>query len=108
ATHLVGTIFFGGFCALATGGAAHQGRKLLASRPGYAAFLAETSAVPFAAVAAGRQRIVWGEMPWLFLALGVAMAGLLRQVHGHIWDHDGLYVSGTVIALSLVIGIRGF
>jgi uncharacterized membrane protein len=108
ATQLVGTVFFAGFGVLAIAGAAHQGRKLLRSRPGYDRYLQATSAVPFAAIVAGRQRFVPGEIPWVFLALGVGVAWLLRQVHGSIWDFGGAWVSGTAIAGSALIGIRGF
>src|SRR5207245_11692690 len=72
ATRLVGTVGFGSLALLAIAGTRHQDAKLLArSGQPYADYLAATSAVPFAAVLAGRQRFVWRE-----LALGALAAGL--------------------------------
>lgn len=64
ATRLVGTVFFAGLATLSIAGAVHQDRKLLAARgPSHAAFMAPTSPLPFAAIAAGRQRIAARELP---------------------------------------------
>src|SRR5262249_60253032 len=58
APHLIGTVFSAGLLALALGGAWHQDRKLLARRGHpFAAFLAATPLVPFAAIVSGRQRL---------------------------------------------------
>src|SRR5262245_2173871 len=63
ATRLVGTVFFGCLAVFVVVGTWHQDRKLLARRgAAYAEHLAVTSAVPFAAVLAGRQRVVWREL----------------------------------------------
>ena len=63
ATRLVGTVLFTGVALVAIGGSYHQDRKLLAriGRP-YADYLAATSAVPFAAIVAGRQRFPWTDL----------------------------------------------
>lgn len=83
APRLAGVIVFGGFGLLAVVGGPMQDRKLRARRgPEHAAYLDATSIVPFGAVLRGRQRVVWGELPWLFLALGVAMVWGTRALHG--------------------------
>src|SRR5262249_55955835 len=74
ATHLVGTIFAAGFAVLGLAGGWHQDRKLLRLRgESYAAYLAATSTVPFAAIVSGRQRLVWRELPFGSLVAGVAI-----------------------------------
>jgi uncharacterized membrane protein len=45
------------------------------------AFAAQTSNIPFAAIAAGRQRLSLGEIGWWRLALGVAVWALLLWAH---------------------------
>jgi uncharacterized membrane protein len=97
----------GGLGAFALLGAWHQDRKLLVLRgEPYAAYLAVTSTLPFGAVLAGRQRVVWGELPWAAFALGLVIALALRQVHGHLFDHGGVYVSGAVVGGALFLTIR--
>lgn len=98
ASQAVGMVLFAGLALHAGLGLWHQDRKLL-RRLGepYRAFLAETSAVPFAAIAAGRQRLVLGELPPLALAAGVAIAFALSAVHAHIFDYGGLYVIGATV-----------
>jgi len=99
ATRLVGTVFMGGFGLLALAGAWHQDRKLLHLRgEPYADYLAATSVMPFAAVIGGRQRVVWGELPWASLAAGLAIAVLLRAVHASIFAHGGAWVVGVTLA----------
>ena len=63
ASRLVGTVFFSGFLLLSTLGPLHQRRKLLArhGQP-FRDYLDATSALPFAAIIAGRQRLVWKEI----------------------------------------------
>lgn len=98
ATKLVGTVFFLGFAIVSTVGAWHQDRKLLMRKPEYAGFLASTSVLPFGAIASGRQRWVASELPWMGLAVGVALALGLRFVHPHILDHCGAYFIGASLA----------
>src|SRR4030095_11369959 len=71
ATRLAGTVFFGGLLLLVVVGSWHQDRKLLARRGApYAAYLANTSAVPFAAVLSGRQQLNWSDVAARGVALG--------------------------------------
>jgi uncharacterized membrane protein len=98
ATHLVGTVFFAFLALFVSVGAWHQDRKLLALRGApYAEYLAATSALPFTAVIAGRQHIVWRELSVGGALAGVVLAVLLRTVHGSIFAHDGVWVIGATI-----------
>src|SRR5688500_8940104 len=82
ATRLTGTLFFGGLILVAVIGGAHQAGKLRRRHgAGYDQFLASTSAIPFAAIATGRQRLVAAELPWLFLLLGVGAGVGLHALH---------------------------
>lgn len=81
-----------------------QDRKLLALRgEPHAAYLAATSLLPFVAIAAGRQRLVWRELPWATLLLGVVLAWLLRAVHANLFDHSGAYVIAAFVVGPLAI-----
>jgi len=107
ATHLVGTVFFAGLALLSTAGAAHQDRKLLALRgETHAGFLAATSAVPFAAILRGRQRLVAGELPWAGLALALLLALWLRHVHARIFAHGGAWVIAVVVGGAAVLLVQ--
>ena len=107
ATHLTGTVFMGALALLAIAGARHQDAKYLRlrGRP-YAEYLAVTSAVPFAAIVAGRQRLAWRELPFGALAAGVGLAFVLRAVHASIFAGGGRWVvlaavgGGAVASLS--------
>jgi uncharacterized membrane protein len=112
ATRLVGAVFMAGFALLAVAGAWHQDRKLGRLRgPDYSDYLRATSAIPFAAVLAGRQRLVWRELPGVALATGVGAALWLRRVHGANFSAGGarfvilVLASGT--ALTLHAAYRG-
>ncbi len=103
ATHLVATVFFAGLAGVAWVGSAHQDRKLTRhfGNP-YREYLARTSRVPFAAILAGRQQLVLGEIPWLALALGVGVAFVLRQVHEYIFAAGGAwFISATLLGAAL-------
>src|SRR3989442_1163101 len=84
------------FSAVAAAG--HQDRKLLGlrGRP-YADYVAVPSLLPFAAILAGRQPLVWRELPLGGLAVGVVAALALRAVHGGLFDHGGAWVIGTTL-----------
>jgi uncharacterized membrane protein len=104
ATRLTGTVLMGGLAVYALLGAWLQDRKLLALRgEPYAAYLAATSLLPFTAIGAGRQRLVWAELPYGMLLLGVALAYLLRLVHAHLFDHGGAYVIAALVIGPLTI-----
>jgi uncharacterized membrane protein len=112
ATRAVGAVLMAGLAAFAVAGAAHQDRKLAALRgEPYARYLRLTSFVPFAAAIAGRGPIAWRELPWLAFGAGVALAWLLRMVHGGIFDHGGLYViaaiSGGGLAATALAWLHG-
>jgi uncharacterized membrane protein len=68
---LTDVAFFGSFVVLGLLGSLHQDRrKCVEQGASYAAFCAQTSLVPFAAIARGRQRLAWGELSPVALALG--------------------------------------
>ncbi len=64
-------------------------RRRLA-REGGAAYLGETSLAPFAAVAARRARLVWGEIGWWRLALTLAVYLALLFGHARVIGVDPL------------------
>lgn len=78
-------VFFGAIGVLALGGARLQERRKAAEQgDGWARFAAVTSYVPFVAIAAGRNRLVWGEIGWLRPLVALALyAALLAG--GHEW-----------------------
>jgi uncharacterized membrane protein len=107
ATRLVGAVAMGGLALVAGVGAWHQDRKLLALRgEPYADYLASTSALPFAAILAGRQRLAWRELPVAAALIGLALAYGLRAVHANLFDHGGSYVIGAVVggAFAILVG----
>jgi uncharacterized membrane protein len=86
-------VFFGGFLLLAAlGTLLMDARKRSDPRTGsdWRRFAAVTSNLPFAAIAQGRNRIVWREIGWLRPAIGVAIfiAALLL----HPWLSGGTRV----------------
>jgi uncharacterized membrane protein len=110
ATRLSGAVFMLGQAAVAAAGSWHQDRKLLArfGAP-FEAYLRETSHVPFAAIVTGRQRLVWGELPVRTIGLGLAIAFVLRLVHGSIFAYGGaafLAVMFGAIVVIAVVGLR--
>src|SRR6185295_4720536 len=97
ATHLTGTVFAAGLAALAIAGSWHQDRKLVRDKgPAFAEYLSTTSAVPFAAILSGRQRLVVRELPWGMLGVGVLLAFALRSVHDSIFASGGAWVIAVV------------
>ncbi len=107
ATHLIGSILMGGLGIFALLGARLQDQKLLALRgEPYAAYLAATSTLPFAAILAGRQRVVSHELPWRGFAVGLLIALALRQVHGQLFDRGGLYVAGATVGGALFLALQ--
>ena len=104
ATRLVGAVLMGSLALFAVAGSWFQDRKLLAlrGRP-YADFLAATSMLPFAAIAAGRQRLIWRELPYGMLSLGLALAWALRALHARLFDHGGAYLIAALVVGPLAI-----
>lgn len=105
ATHLVGAVNFSALALLSSVGARFQDRKLL-TRAGaaYQEYLDETSMIPFAAVASGRQTVVWRELPITAFVTGLLIAGALRAVHDQIFAYGGVYVIAGVIGGAGVLG----
>lgn len=98
ASRLVGSVFFGGLALLSFAGAWHQDRKLREQRgPAFASFLAATSVVPFAAVAAGRQDLALGDLPWRALAGSAAGVLVLARAHDVIFAAGGAWVIAVVV-----------
>src|SRR5262245_12695117 len=107
APHLAGAVLSAGLAVLALGGARHQDRKLLArrGRP-FAEFLATTSLVPFAAIVAGRQRLVPRELPWTVMAMALVLVAVLRRGHAGIFAHGGLWVILTVVGGAAILMVQ--
>jgi uncharacterized membrane protein len=104
ATQLVGTLLMLALAVLAVAGASHQDAKLRRSRGApFAAYLERTSAVPFAAILAGRQQLVWRELPWGPFVAGGAVAACLRSVHAEIFAHHGAWVIVAMLGGALSI-----
>lgn len=76
-------LFFGGFFVFAVIGCWHQDqRKRALQKEELSAFFAETSFWPFGAILAGRNRLVWSELPLWALAAGLAAAATAYSLHG--------------------------
>ncbi len=73
--------YFGGFVIYSIIGMMHQDARKRASEPALAEFYETTSAIPFAAIASGRNKLVVSELPWVGLGFGVIVAGLLYHFH---------------------------
>ena len=105
-----GAVFASVWVAVIAVGTYNQSSKLR-ERWGqaYDAYLAQTSAFPFAAIAAGRQRVVLSELPWPFLAAGAATAFAVRAVHAHLFAAQGVGII-AVLAIGpgffIVVGLR--
>jgi len=109
ATRLVGTVLFAGLALVAIVGAWHQDRKLLARRgAAYRAYLDRTSHVPFAAILAGRQQLVWRELPVASPLVGVGLAFVLRAVHADIFAHGGAWVIGATLGGAAVFTVAAW
>jgi uncharacterized membrane protein len=79
---LTDILFFGGMLAFSLAGAAHQdARKRAIEEERLGQFFAESSYWPFGAIIAGRNRIVWRELPWIALAIGAAAAIGIYALH---------------------------
>jgi uncharacterized membrane protein len=75
-------LFFGGLLAFSLAGGAHQdARKRATEQERLGQFLAESSFWPFAAVIAGRNRVIWRELPWVALAIGAGAAVGIYALH---------------------------
>jgi len=98
ASRMVGVVAFGGLAIYSIAGALHQETKLrreLGER--FDAYLKSTSLVPFAAIATGRQRLAFSELPFVGIALGLLLAFVLRSVHSSILADGGAWAIGAMI-----------
>lgn len=79
---LTDILFFGGMLAFSLAGAAHQdARKRATEEKRLGQFFAESSYWPFGAIIAGRNRIIWRELPWIAFAVGAAAAIGIYALH---------------------------
>jgi uncharacterized membrane protein len=75
-------VLFGGILALSFIGMRAIDRKSRRRDPvGFAAFEARTSAIPFAAIAQGRNHLVWSEIGWGRLAIAALLYAALLGLH---------------------------
>ena len=75
-------LFFGGLFVFGIVGCMHQDvRKRTTEGAAFEKFLSETSLLPFAAIATGRTKLVWSELPWIGLAVGVVAAVGFYHLH---------------------------
>ena len=79
-------VFFGGMALYSVLGCAHQDwRRRRSGGPALAAFFAETSFFPFVAIAAGRNRLVVGELRPLVLLAAAGLYAALFAFHHRIF-----------------------
>jgi uncharacterized membrane protein len=98
AAHAIGAVLMGALALLAMAGPIHQDAKLRRLRgPAFDGYVRATSTVPFAAILAGRQRLVLRELPLGALAAGLAVAVGLRAMHAEIFADRGLWVVLVVV-----------
>jgi len=103
ASRMVGVVAFGGLAIYSIAGAMHQDGKLRRELgEHFAAYLDRTSLVPFAAIVAGRQRLVARELPLAGIAVGLLLAFALRSVHSSILADGGAWAIGVMVLGPLV------
>jgi uncharacterized membrane protein len=79
-------VLFGTMLVLALFGTASiDAKRRRALGPKWDAFAAQTSNVPFAAIAAGRQKLSLGEIGWWRIVLAVAIWALLAWAHPYLF-----------------------
>lgn len=84
-------IFFGGLLLLALFGTASidaKRKRMLGDA--WDAFAARTSNLPFAAILAGRQKLVLAEIGWWRIALALVLYGVVVAVHGRVFGVSAL------------------
>src|SRR5205085_12521198 len=76
-------LFFGGVFLVGVLGCMHQDRRKRVTEAGVLdEFYAETSLIPFAAIATGRGKLVLSELPWIGIAIGGLASLALYHYHG--------------------------
>jgi len=79
-------IFFGGFVVFTVASSVHQDWRVRATGPEEAkSFLDETSAIPFAAIVSGRQKLVPSELSLIGLVISLGLFFGLRYFHGALF-----------------------
>lgn len=79
-------MFFGSFALVAINGMHSIDRKRAASDPkNWARFAAATSILPFAAIASGRNRLVFPELGWWRIGLAFAAWAVILLVHPYVF-----------------------
>lgn len=83
---LAALLFFGSILVVAVNGMFSIDRKRL-RRDGerYRAFMAETSILPFGAIAAGRQHFAWREIGWWRPLLALLLWLAIMHLHGRLF-----------------------
>lgn len=85
--HVAALLLFGALTLTALNGMVSIDRKRRrALGPAWDAFAAETSRVPFAAIASGRNRLVLAEFKPSRIALGVVLFLAALFIHAHVFD----------------------
>jgi uncharacterized membrane protein len=83
---LASLLFFGGFTVLAgLGTVLIDVRKAATLGEDWKRFAAVTSNLPFGAIAAGRNRFVFGEIGWKRIAIALAAYVLLFLAHPYLF-----------------------
>ncbi|WP_439595477.1 NnrU family protein [Falsiroseomonas sp.] len=84
-------VFFGAFLVTALAGMPSIDAKLAARHPeAWPGFAARTSIIPFAAIAAGRNRLALGEIGLMPPLVGLLLWALLLHFHRHIFGVPAL------------------
>lgn len=78
-------LFFGGVFLVGLLGCMHQDSRKRVTDPSLGEFFAETSLLPFAAIASGRGKLVLSELPWFGIAAGAAASLAIY------WNHARLF-----------------
>lgn len=78
-------LFFGGVFVVGLLGCIHQDARKRITAPDLAEFFAETSLLPFAAILAGRNRLVLQELPWTAIAVAGVLSAALWRFHGALF-----------------------
>lgn len=84
--YLNDVVFFGGLALYGVlGSLAQDARKRVTGGDRLEGYFEQTSALPFVAILAGRNRLVLAELPWVGLVIGVAAAVGFYWLHGPMW-----------------------
>jgi uncharacterized membrane protein len=79
-------LFFGGVALVGLLGCMHQdARKKITEKGTLDEFYAETSLLPFVAIASGRTKLVVSELPWLGMAVGAAISLAIYWYHAEMF-----------------------